>query len=255
MEGRAGAGGAFGPDPAVMELDDLARDRESQARALDHVVIGRFDPGIALEDAIECGGGDADAVIADAHVGVVVFEFAGDPNLAAGRGILDRVRDQIAHHLVKLVRVAGDRGHIAPEIERELVRRGGRFGELHGGKDHGIQFNRFGLDIRKARLHSFEVENVVDHAFEALGVGIDVVGVLANLGRGEALVANQLAEAADAGQWRAELMTDDRDKIALGLVDGGELRVCLLQHLGGFPALSNVADIDDDSGDGGIGNE
>src|SRR5437867_835871 len=62
-EGRAGAGGALDFDPAAVGLDDLAGDVEAQAEA---AVVGGRDRSLELaEDALDLGGRQADAAIAD----------------------------------------------------------------------------------------------------------------------------------------------------------------------------------------------
>ena len=63
-----------------------------------------------------------------------------------------------------------------------------------------------------------QVEHVVDQAAQALRLCVDVGGVLSDLLPRQILVTDDLAETLNACERRAELMADDRDKVALDLV-------------------------------------
>jgi hypothetical protein len=68
VEGAALAEGAFGPDVAVVLVDDLATDGEAEAGAALGAGVGGVDLLEALEDELEFIGGDASALVGDGEV-------------------------------------------------------------------------------------------------------------------------------------------------------------------------------------------
>src|SRR5712691_13116363 len=70
LERRAFAQLAFHPDAAAMQLDDLLRDREAEARADHRVRLGALEPFVACEHLADVLGRNADAVIAHRNIHV-----------------------------------------------------------------------------------------------------------------------------------------------------------------------------------------
>src|SRR5204862_4606115 len=94
-EARADADLALGPDPALVRLDDAARDRQAESGA----AVGRLlAPPVALEQQRQLRRVDAGSAVADEeHDRVTVVRADRDPSLL-GRD-LERVADQIRQDL------------------------------------------------------------------------------------------------------------------------------------------------------------
>mmetsp|Transcript_8572 Transcript_8572/g.35320 ORF Transcript_8572/g.35320 Transcript_8572/m.35320 type:complete len:440 (-) Transcript_8572:952-2271(-) len=219
-EGRAAADGRGAGDDAAVLLDDLARDREAEARALALLELVRVDLAEDLEEARLVGRGDADAVVAhgdaqrhdDGAVGVDRREprprrrrGGADDRRAhldggavdalgviGGLGELERVGDEVRDAGPEAARVAVDqnrrRGGVdarrqrdAPLVRRRRVRRDGEPDEVDDRERRAPQLEAALLD-RRVREHVVER---LAHDGERL---VDDGEHLADLGRGRALV-------------------------------------------------------------------
>src|ERR1700710_2466897 len=89
---------------------------------------------------------------------------------------------------------------------------------LEGGGDHLADVAALETEGLAPRLDAGEVEDVVDELGQAPALGLDVVAVLARLlGSAEAAEAEELAEHADGGERRAQLVRDVGDEVVLHL--------------------------------------
>src|SRR5439155_20115252 len=110
-------------DAAPVRLDDALHDREADARAADRAAVDLLlPPGHAseeLEDATVVSGRDADAVVAHREADAAVLGPAQHRDLALlGGDVLDRVAEEVAHHVPKLARLtphAGQRADLDPD--------------------------------------------------------------------------------------------------------------------------------------------
>ena len=97
---------ALGANLAVMQLDDVSRDRQSESQAASL----RRSLGLtqSLEHMRQKRRIDSFAVIADsdARVTIDAIELQIDPS--AGRRELDRVREDVADHLLHSIRIGVD---------------------------------------------------------------------------------------------------------------------------------------------------
>src|SRR6185503_14066597 len=102
-EGRApGDAGALGDDRSTVKLDEVTHDRQPEAEP----AIWPRRPGLglaeALEDVRQEGSLDADAGVGDEEIdGAVALDPAqSHRHHAAARRELDRVGEQVPHHLL-----------------------------------------------------------------------------------------------------------------------------------------------------------
>ena len=234
VERGAGAEVALRPDGAAVLLDDAAADGEAEAGAALLAGVGGFDLLEAVEDGVELVGGDAAAFVDDFEEDGVGGGFGVDANGGGGGRELDGVGEQIGEDLQDAVGVAieeegfgvgglGDGGGLECEMHGVGVGHGGHgvdglLGEIAQGAAADLQ-------RRAAGLHALEVEDVVDEADEAVGVGdgdaeeVEGFGVdVADDAGGE-----QAERAADAGERRAQLVGDGGDELVLEGVELGAL--------------------------------
>src|SRR5437016_5074964 len=79
-----------------VDFGDVFDDGQAQARAAHFPGARAVDAVETLEDAIEVGGGDADAVVLDFDRDGLVVVAGGDADYAAVGCVLDGVVDQVA---------------------------------------------------------------------------------------------------------------------------------------------------------------
>src|SRR5262245_23245436 len=106
-ERRARSNLALHPDSSTMQLNELPRQRQSQARALD--LFGRCaDLLELLEDRFLILGGNANARIADRHFDGTVYWHRTDFDPAPFWRELDGIREQVEQDLADLPLVGLD---------------------------------------------------------------------------------------------------------------------------------------------------
>ena len=234
-----------------MLLDDAAADGEAEAGAALLAGVGGFDLLEAVEDAVELVGGDAAAFVDDLEEDGVGGGFGVDADGGGDGRELDGVGEEVGEDLEDAVGVAveeesfgiGDLGH-GGGFERQMD----GVGVGHGG--HGVdgllgeiaKGAAADLEGRAAGLHALEIEDVVDEADEAVGVGdgdaeeIEGFGVdVADDAGGE-----QAEGSANAGERRAQLVRDGGDELVLEGVELGalgELKGVLMVLLAGLSKL------------------
>jgi hypothetical protein len=151
----------------------------------------------------------------------------------AGARVLDGVVDQIAEGVP-------DRGLVDPNRRQRVARRQQLHDEAFAlqARAKGLQnvthdirhVVLFQLVERATRFDSREIEDVVDQLREAPPLRLDVLAVLADLGRVvHATEAHQFAEDADRTERRAQFVRHVGDEIALDLREL-HLAVCRAHH-------------------------
>src|SRR5581483_11909807 len=128
-EGRSGGRARPDGDRAAVGLGDRAGDEEPEAGA-GLAGAGRVQALELLEDHVLVLGRDAGPTVADVHHQRAVVDARGDGHGAAGRGVLDRVVDQVDEHLLQARAVAVDGRERGPQpgLDLDLV-----LAELGGG--------------------------------------------------------------------------------------------------------------------------
>ncbi len=226
---------ALSPDGAAVLLDDAAADGEAETGAALLAGVGGLDLLEAVEDAVELVGGDAAAFVDDLEEDGVGGGLGVDADGGGDGGELDGVGEKIGEDLEDAVGVAveeesfgigslGDGERFELEVDGVGVGHGGHgvdglLGEIAQGAAADLQRGAAGL-------HALEVENVVDEADEAVGVGdgdaeeVECLGVdVADDAGGE-----KAEGSANTGEWRAQLVRDGGDELILEGVELGALR-------------------------------
>jgi trehalose 6-phosphate synthase len=139
-EGHLGAVSrlAAGGQPAAVGLGHLGGDRQADAAAGD---LGRLPaPPEPVEDAGQVLGGDALAGVGDLQHRLAARRTGADGDVAARRGELQRVGEQVRDQLVQPVRVGEHRAGGQPAVQRDarrleaagqaVGRRGGQAGQV-----------------------------------------------------------------------------------------------------------------------------
>src|SRR4029077_2827447 len=198
LERRAFAWLAFDPDAAAVQLDDLLADREAQAGA-DHLVrLGALESFVAPEHFAEVFGRNADAVIANSDIHLSVSDVGTDDHLSAFGRVLDRIGQQVADHLDQSVGVGVDDGEGLVELSAERVTVTGSPGTVDDHAYQRVHIDRLRLDVDLSRLHPVEVQHLVDHPVQSLGIVEDVARQALHVLGAVALGRQDLAEALDA---------------------------------------------------------
>ena len=118
IEPRSGAFSAA--DDAVVQVDDVARDREPEAGARHAAAALELDAVEALEHAVELVLGNADARVLDLEppLGALAAR-AQITTVPALRRELERVADQVEHQLLEQVGIALDRAERGIDVRLE----------------------------------------------------------------------------------------------------------------------------------------
>ena len=135
-------------------------------------------------------------------------------------GVLDRVVEQVAQDLVQPLTVGGDGRDIVRHVERQPQRPRGRarLDDLELLLELGAEVDAGDVDRYRTGLDAREVEQLLRHAQNALGLLVDDRRGVRALGFGaQAAVDQRLAEADEARQRRLQLVRHVREKLALDL--------------------------------------
>ena len=214
---------AFDPEAAAHQLDELARDRQTQTGAAK--AAGRRSVGLRerLENLVVFLGADADSRVRDAELqghglgGRLVDDHARD-HFALGRE-LDGIPHHVQQHLPQTSRIADQRvGHIGGDVIGQLDAffRGAQGQELGGIADRLAQVEVGFLQVEAAGFDLRKIEHVIDHAEERLGRRLHRLQVLVLLRRQPGL-EREPGHAEDGIERRANLMAHVRQKRALGV--------------------------------------
>ena len=119
---------ALDPDPPAVQLDELARDRQAESRAVVRARRRRVDLRELAEDQIVMLGRDADARVADLDEQLGRGRSARrrarfEPHAAAGRREVDRVAEQIADDVRDLLAIGDDRRQRRLDVDRRASSR------------------------------------------------------------------------------------------------------------------------------------
>ena len=233
--GASPGAGALGGDLASVQLDDVAHDREAQAETA--VAPPRAVPRLleGLEDVGQERGFHPDPGVGDAHLHVGLRAPQGDLDAAALGGELDRVGEQVPHHLLEPFRIARDQARplVQDELQPDLLGVARRALRFHRGPDHGRQVDRSHVEPELARGDSRDVDQVVDQLRQGDDVAFDDFEPAVELLLLERAAAKQLGPREDRRQGVAQLVRDGREELVLQVTR----RLLLLQGGGGAGPL------------------
>ena len=136
------------------QLPQFAHDGQPQPEPALAFAHGVIDLMKFVKDRVELIGGDADAGIPhlDPHHRAVVAAAQQDAPL--GRGVFDRIGDQIAQHHFDQARIAAQHGRARDHPQCDRLRLGQRlefgpqpFEQVDDGKGRGADLQHAGLDL------------------------------------------------------------------------------------------------------------
>ena len=216
----------------MVQLDELARDGEAEPRAMVSPRRGRVHLRELAEHELVVLGRDADARVAhldeNRRLWLVRCHRRPHPHAAAGRGEVDRVRQEVAEDVSDLVAVGAHAGQVRCDIDREEQRPLGdeRSVERRHLRDqliHGeIAVRRRELVRRAARVredvadHVQQLPAAADHADDALA--------LPRVELAEDPIAQDLGVRDDGRQRRAQVVRDVREELRLQRIFVPQLR-------------------------------
>ena len=227
---RAGTRHAAQPDPPIHQLHQPGADRQPEAGAA-KAPRGR-DIGLreALENFLLLFRRYADTGIADGKTQKYrtvggLLDIDRQRHLAVF-GELDRIAEQVDHHLPQTGRIADDtprhfRTNVGNQFQTFLVRAHRQ--HTHRLLQHIAQLEGQGFELHLAGLDLRKVENVIDDGQQRLGRGLHGLQVVPLLVV-ELGIQRQLGHADDAVHRRADFVAHVGQEGAARLVG----RLCLL---------------------------
>ena len=228
---------ALDPDFAEVQVDQLARDVEPEAKALGAGLDIALNLPKPLENRLHVLRRDARTVVRHPDHDLVPVRIRPCPqlDLAAFRRELQRVDDQVDDHPPDLLRVAIDARQTVHRlnVQRDLADRGLA---LQRGPDalenvpHGALLAG---NPQNAGLQFADVQHVVDHDRQVVHPVADDVEVFTLVGRhltGQS-VAHDRSKLLDHRERRAELVRDVVDKLVRRLVQLGQALVLLFEQI------------------------
>ena len=151
-----------------------------------------------------------------------------DLDRAVGRGVDERIADEVAEHLAELVGVAEhDRGAVGVDADRAVGRGGVRVGDRVAREVREVD-----LGVRRVDdlVEPRQRQQVLDEHPHARGLVLDPPHRLLDLLRlARGAHAEQLGVAANRGQRRAQLVRGVADELAQAVLAGAALRERLLE--------------------------
>ena len=170
------------PGAAAMQLRQALHQRQAKPRSAGLAVEAVVDLAEGLEDAGQLFGGNAGAVVIDAEFHAAgAADAAGDGDMAAGRGELGGIGNQVQQHLLERALV----GHQQRQFRRHgdgefLVPEGEAVGHDAANAFHDMAgIDRLGLDLHLAGLDLGDIEQIVDQRQQVRAGMMDVAGIFA----------------------------------------------------------------------------
>ncbi|GAA3442466.1 hypothetical protein GCM10018955_19040 [Planomonospora venezuelensis] len=203
-----------------MGLDDRTGDRQAEPGALDPGLQGGGGAEEPVEQLRVLLGGDADARVGDGDHGAAAFALRGEGDGAAGRGVPDRVGQQVVEHLAEPYGVGVHRdppGQVG--VESELLGVGGGPVVVDGLLRQLGQGERPGVEADVTGVEPRQVQQVVDEALQVRALAVDDVGEHELLVVEAGAVLEHLDVAADGSDGGAEFVADHGDELVLHPVE------------------------------------
>ena len=192
----------------------------------------------AIEHLVALGLGNAGTVVADLDLDANSHLAQDKPDRAAGRGMGERILDQVRHHLRQQLTVAGEGDAVGDQALELVVGILGRWSIGLGNAAHqGAEVDaregaslRTGFDLGDAQESGKDLE-------QGIGFGDGGVGCRGILGRVRGVLAGVFETLAQAAERRAQVMGD----VAGDLAQSVEQLLDALQH--GVQAVDQLVDL------------
>src|SRR5882724_4151495 len=214
---RALADLAFHPDAAAVGLDEMLGDGEAEARAANFAGTGSVHTIETFENARLVGLGNADAGVRDGE-----FDFAGvrrgtEHDLAAGRGVLDRIVEQILQNFGETPAVRRDIRQPVLQIHgnAKIFFGGGTLSGFNAAFHKMRDAQALNLELKPVGIHFGKPEQIVGQAGEPARM------IENNLQKTDAVLRvvngagkERFREALDGGEGSLQFVGDIGDEIA-----------------------------------------
>ena len=228
---------ALGLDGTAVELDEVADDREAEAQAAERPRARRVGLPEALEEVGEELGRDAPARVANGQLEVGVHALQPDVDAPALGRELDRVGDEVPHHLLQPFRISPDQ--LDPRIEAghdpDVLGRGRRPHGLDRRLDRGGEAHRPDVEAQLPADDARDLEEVVDQPGLRPRTALDRLERSCGAGGIEPAAPQLTDPGEDRGERGAELVGH-----------GGEELVLQAAGLLGLPVQPRVLDPEPD---------
>ena len=234
-EGRAPTDLAPHRDVAAMHRRDVLDNRQAETGAAVGPAARIVHPVEALEDPLVLAGGDADAVVGDGDLDLVVLavraEVGPDHHPGPGVGVDHGVLHQVADRHAQLARAA-----------QHLAARGAGDGQgdlpllrvhpppVHGVTDHVVDLHHLGVDQRVVTLQLRKVDDLGHQVGQPRRLHPHPAGELANrLGVVRAFL-HRLGQQGDGADRGFQLVADVGHEVTADLFDPTVSGLVVRQH-------------------------
>src|SRR6185503_8727119 len=153
MEYRTATDLALGPHATAVHRHDLPDDRETEPGPLDASRDAALDSRVTLPDRLKLVRRDAHAVVRDRETDRAVVTRCRYDDLAAGRGVLHGVREEVRDDLCEPVAIGGELGEVRCERERDRMAWGVRPDPLRSIADDCIEVGRLRVQAHATSFH------------------------------------------------------------------------------------------------------
>ncbi len=166
-----------------------------------------------LEDPIEHLRRDADPVVGDAHHRGIPLGRQGQLHRRPGGGILDRIDQQVAEHLLEAdrVRLHGQACVRPRETDLDRLGAGGRLHRLEAAAQELVEIERDALQRHLPGGDAGDVQQIVDQAGEVPCLAIDDAAVLGARPGGRAV--EDLDRQHDGAERVAQLVSEHGEEL------------------------------------------
>src|SRR4029453_15977583 len=215
-------GQALDLDAATVGLGEGLHEAEAEPQTPGGRRLRMGDPHVLVEDAGQLLSRDADAIVLDRHLDhsrVVRRRTGRHVDSTAPRRVLHRIGQEVLHHTIQRVRIhldgrPGRAGGPAEAVAAMLGRE-----QLGVALQQRVEIDRLGAQLeRSPRLDPGEIEQLAHDTAERARLGMEVHQAATRLLRRQGGAKQQLTEALQGGQRRAQLVGDHREELGLGLI-------------------------------------
>ena len=226
-----------------MEFDEALDQGEAEADARRDALAAR-----AVLELLEYPGLvfliDANAGIGDFQEHVAILPPSRKGNRSVCRRVADGIAEQVEERLFQASPVGGHLADIvgAVELERDPLVGAALLGEAKYARHHVVDVHRLQIEREPSRLDHRQVQDIVDQAQELPRGFEDALRVfhLARLQLAEIFVGEDLGEADDGGQRRAQRIGHAGDELRFQPVGGLQGLVAFAQGALDLDGVGNV---------------
>src|SRR5581483_1250734 len=231
------AGRALQRQLSALQLHQAAGERQPEPGAL-FAHGGAAELLERLEDPLLFRGRDADPGVRDDDLHHALDQPRRGVHASTLGRELHRVGEQVVEHLAELPLVGVDAGHFRRQsrVQGESLLLSQRQDRAHDRAEGGRHVEPSWEELHATGFDLAQVEDVVDEVQQVSSALLDVAHEVPATRRPRILgwiVEQQLGEADDRVEGRAQLVAHRREEVALGLRRPGQRAVALLEALAG----------------------